>query len=89
MAARKAGPNLTADSFAEALETLEREPDFLGSPRFKFSKTDHLGSRHAPRADPQRPLGEHHRLYGLIPFETGDRARPPPRVPPKTIISAP
>jgi ABC-type branched-subunit amino acid transport system substrate-binding protein len=45
MAARKAGPNLTADSFAEALETLVREPDFLGSPRFKFSKTDHLGSR--------------------------------------------
>ena len=45
MAARKAGPNLTADSFAEALETLVREPDFLGSPRFKFSKSDHLGSR--------------------------------------------
>jgi branched-chain amino acid transport system substrate-binding protein len=45
MAARKAGPNLTSDSFAEALETLTREPDFLGSPRFKFSKTDHLGSR--------------------------------------------
>jgi len=45
MAARKAGPNLTTDSFAEALESLTREPDFLGSPRFKFSKTDHLGSR--------------------------------------------
>jgi ABC-type branched-subunit amino acid transport system substrate-binding protein len=45
MAARKAGPNLTSDNFAEALETLLREPDFLGSPRFKFSKTDHLGSR--------------------------------------------
>lgn len=45
MAARKAGPNLTADSCAEALETLVREPDFLGSPRFKFSKSDHLGSR--------------------------------------------
>jgi len=44
-AARKAGPKLTADSFAEALEGLTREPDFLGSPRFKFSKTDHLGSR--------------------------------------------
>jgi ABC-type branched-subunit amino acid transport system substrate-binding protein len=45
MAARKAGPNLTADNFAEALETLERAPDFLGSPRFKFSKAEHLGSR--------------------------------------------
>jgi branched-chain amino acid transport system substrate-binding protein len=45
MAARKAGPNLTADTFAEALESLVREPDFLGSPRFKFSRTDHLGSR--------------------------------------------
>ena len=45
MAAQKAGPNLTADSFAEALESLTREPDFLGSPRFKFSKSDHLGSR--------------------------------------------
>jgi len=45
MAARKAGPDLTADKFAEALETLVREADFLGSPRFKFSKSDHLGSR--------------------------------------------
>lgn len=45
MAARKAGPDLSAGKFAEALETLVREPDFLGSPRFKFSKTDHLGSR--------------------------------------------
>ena len=45
LAAQKAGPNLTADSFAAALESLERAPDFLGSPRFKFSKTDHLGSR--------------------------------------------
>ncbi len=45
MAAQKAGPNLTADSFAAALESLTREPDFLGSPRFKFSNTDHLGSR--------------------------------------------
>lgn len=45
MAARKAGRELTADKFAEALETLVREPDFLGSPRFKFSKSDHLGSR--------------------------------------------
>ena len=45
MAAQKAGPNLTADSFAAALESLTREPDFLGSPRFRFSKTDHLGSR--------------------------------------------
>jgi ABC-type branched-subunit amino acid transport system substrate-binding protein len=45
MAARRAGAKLTADSFAEALETLVREPDFLGSPRFQFSKSDHLGSR--------------------------------------------
>ena len=45
MAAQKAGPNLTPDSFAAALESLTRKPDFLGSPRFKFSNTDHLGSR--------------------------------------------
>ena len=45
LAAQKAGPNLTADSFAAALESLNREPDFLGSPHFQFSKIDHLGSR--------------------------------------------
>ena len=45
MAAQKAGPKLTVESFAEALESLTREPDFLGSPRFTFSKSDHLGSR--------------------------------------------
>ena len=41
MAAQKAGPKLTGESFAEALESLTRQPDFLGSPRFTFSKSDH------------------------------------------------
>lgn len=44
-AVQKAGPGLTTDSFAAALESLTREPDFFGSARFQFSKDDHLGSR--------------------------------------------
>jgi branched-chain amino acid transport system substrate-binding protein len=44
-ALQKAGPGLTADSFSAALQTLNREPDFFGSPRFSFSKDNHLGTR--------------------------------------------
>ncbi|MEW5888701.1 MAG: ABC transporter substrate-binding protein [Pseudomonadota bacterium] len=44
-AAQKAGPNLTAQSFAAALEGLNRTRDYFGSPNFSFSKTDHLGNR--------------------------------------------
>ena len=43
----KAGPNLTNDSFAKAIEGLTREPDFFGAPRYRFSSTDHLGTRAA------------------------------------------
>jgi branched-chain amino acid transport system substrate-binding protein len=46
-AAQKAGPNLSNDSFAKAVEGLTREPDFFGAPRYSFSSTDHLGSRAA------------------------------------------
>jgi branched-chain amino acid transport system substrate-binding protein len=46
-ATEKAGPNLTNDSFARAIEGLTREPDFFGAPRYRFSSTDHLGTRAA------------------------------------------
>jgi branched-chain amino acid transport system substrate-binding protein len=46
-AARKAGPSLTNESFAKAVESLTREPDFFGAPRYSFSSTDHLGTRAA------------------------------------------
>ena len=44
-AAQKAGPNLTQESFAGALEQLHRTRDFFGSPDYRFSKTDHLAIR--------------------------------------------
>ena len=40
-----AGPNLTNDSMSAALERLALPRDFLGSPEFRFSATDHLGNR--------------------------------------------
>jgi branched-chain amino acid transport system substrate-binding protein len=49
-AAQKAGPNLTNETFAKAVEGLTREPDFLGAPRYSFSSADHLGTR-AARVD--------------------------------------
>ena len=49
-AAQKAGPTLTSDSFAAALEGLKRQPDHFGTPSYSFSKSDHLGTR-AARVD--------------------------------------
>ena len=46
-AAQKAGPNLSNESFAKAVQGLTREPDFLGAPRYSFSSSDHLGTRAA------------------------------------------
>lgn len=40
-----AGPNLNADSLAAAFHKLVVPRDFLGSPEFRFSPTDHLGNR--------------------------------------------
>lgn len=41
---RKAGANLTADSFVKAMESLTIPPDIFGSPQLTFSPTKHLGS---------------------------------------------
>ena len=46
-AAQQAGPNLSNESFAKAVQGLTREPDFLGAPRYSFSTADHLGTRAA------------------------------------------
>ena len=43
-AAEKAGPNLTVDSFVDALEKTSYSRDIFGSPEYKFSKTNHLGN---------------------------------------------
>lgn len=45
-AAEAAGPALTAEGFAAALEGLRSPPDLFGSPQYRFSATDHLGNRH-------------------------------------------
>lgn len=45
-AAKRAGSNLDAGSLAKALETLTVAPDFLGNGEFRFSPTDHVGSRY-------------------------------------------
>lgn len=45
-AAEAAGPTLTAERFAAALEALRSPPDFFGSPQYRFDPTDHLGNRH-------------------------------------------
>jgi ABC-type branched-subunit amino acid transport system substrate-binding protein len=47
LAARKAGPKLTAESFAAALEQVNRTRDFFGSPNYVFTGSDHLGNRSA------------------------------------------
>jgi branched-chain amino acid transport system substrate-binding protein len=44
IAARAAGPNLTADSFVKAAETTAFPPDMFGSPPMKFSPTFRLGN---------------------------------------------
>jgi ABC-type branched-subunit amino acid transport system substrate-binding protein len=46
-AAQTAGPDLTNETFAKAMQGLTREPDFFGAPRYSFSTTDHLGTRAA------------------------------------------
>ena len=45
LAAQKAGPKLTAEGFAVAMEQVSRTRDFFGSPNYAFSATDHLGNR--------------------------------------------
>ena len=47
MAAQKAGPKLTAEGFASAMEQVSRTRDFFGSPNYTFSASDHLGNRSA------------------------------------------
>ncbi len=42
--AKKAGPNLTTDSFVKALESTAFPRDMFGSPEYKFSATQHLGN---------------------------------------------
>jgi len=43
-AARKAGPNLTTESFIKAMETMTVPADMFGAPELKFSPTKHYGS---------------------------------------------
>jgi branched-chain amino acid transport system substrate-binding protein len=43
-AARKAGNNLTTDSFVKAMDTMVIPPDIFGSPQSTFSPTKRLGS---------------------------------------------
>ncbi|MDB5872795.1 MAG: extracellular ligand-binding receptor [Ramlibacter sp.] len=43
-AARKAGPNLTTDSFIKAMDTMVIEPDMFGGAEARFSPTKRLGS---------------------------------------------
>lgn len=43
-AARKAGPNLSTDSFARAMDSLTIEPDIFGSARASYGPQKHLGS---------------------------------------------
>jgi branched-chain amino acid transport system substrate-binding protein len=43
-AARKAGPNLTTESFVKAVEGITIPPDIFGSDELKFSATQRLGS---------------------------------------------
>ncbi|WP_414708666.1 ABC transporter substrate-binding protein [Ramlibacter sp.] len=44
MAAVKAGPNLTTDSFVKAMETLRVPPDIFGSPEQTWTATKRLGN---------------------------------------------
>ena len=43
-AMQKAGPDLTADSFIKAMDTMSFEPDMFGSPKATYSPTKRLGS---------------------------------------------
>lgn len=42
--AEKAGQNLTTDSFAKVMDTMNTPPDIFGSPSTSFSPTKHMGS---------------------------------------------
>jgi branched-chain amino acid transport system substrate-binding protein len=42
--AKKAGPNLTTDSFIKTLEASTFTRDMFGSPEYKFTATQHLGN---------------------------------------------
>jgi branched-chain amino acid transport system substrate-binding protein len=44
-AAEKAGPNLTTDSFINAMETTTFPRDMFGSPELRITKTDRLGQK--------------------------------------------
>jgi len=46
-AAQKAGPNLTVDSYVNALDTMTYPRDMFGGDEFTFTKTKHLGSSRA------------------------------------------
>jgi branched-chain amino acid transport system substrate-binding protein len=43
-AARKAGPNLTTDSFIKAIDSMSFEPDMFGSAKSTYSATKRLGN---------------------------------------------
>lgn len=43
--AKRAGPNLTTDSFVKALESAPFARDMFGSPEYKFTATQHLGNQ--------------------------------------------
>jgi len=43
-AAQKAGPNLTAESFGQAMDSLTIPASFFGTPELTFSPTRHLGN---------------------------------------------
>ncbi|MCC6659199.1 MAG: ABC transporter substrate-binding protein, partial [Rhodocyclaceae bacterium] len=43
--AKRAGPNLTTDSFVKALESAPFARDMFGSPEYRFTATQHLGNQ--------------------------------------------
>ncbi|MRD49462.1 ABC transporter substrate-binding protein [Caenimonas koreensis DSM 17982] len=43
-AAKKAGPNLTTDTFIKAMDTMTFEPDMFGSPKSSYTATKRLGN---------------------------------------------
>lgn len=46
-AAQKAGPNLTTESFIQAMDSMTLPPDMFGSPEMSFTATKRLGSDQA------------------------------------------
>ena len=43
-AAKKAGPNLTTDTFVKAMDSMTFEPDMFGSPKSSYTATKRLGN---------------------------------------------